>query len=112
MSRQVLLEIADVFETLFPNLFAYEFWRQFLFCQEFGMHPDDEHFFIITAVKNSDLTPVRQAFHAAPEVIVIQIIGRGRFERIHLAALRSEERRVGKECRYRGRRYEDRKKIR
>src|SRR2546430_7223984 len=30
------LEIADVFETLFPNLFAYEFWRQFLLRQEFG----------------------------------------------------------------------------
>jgi hypothetical protein len=52
------------------------------------MHPDDEHLFIITAVKNSDLTPVRQAFHAAPEIIMIQIIRRRRFERIHLAALR------------------------
>src|SRR6476469_9134355 len=85
--RQILLEIADVFEPLFPNPFAYEFWRQLLLCQEFGMDPYDEHFFIITAIKNSNVAPIRQVFHAAPEVIVIQIFVRGRFERIDLAAL-------------------------
>gem|GEM_PF-3291449 len=37
--RDVSLEIADVFETLFPNLFAYKLWRQLLFCQKFGMPP-------------------------------------------------------------------------
>jgi len=41
----------------------------------FGMHPDDEHFFVITAIKNSNVSPVRQAFHAAPEIIVIEILG-------------------------------------
>ena len=85
--RQILLEIADVFETLFPNIFTYEVWRQLLFRQKFGMDPDDKHLFIITAIENSDLTPVRQTFHAAPEIIMVQILARRRFERIYLAAL-------------------------
>ena len=73
--RQILLEIPDVFEPLFPNLFAYKFWRHLLLCQEFGMNPDDEHFFIVTAVKDSDVAAIRQVFHAPPEVIVIQVLG-------------------------------------
>src|SRR5205814_7868183 len=68
---QVLLEVTNVLEPILPNLFAYEFWRQLLLCQKLVMHPDDEHFFIITAVKNSNLTPVRQGFHAASKVSVI-----------------------------------------
>src|SRR4029450_11331070 len=85
--RQVSLEIAYVFETLFPNLFADQSWRQFLLRQKFGMHPDDEHLFIITTIKDSDLTTIRQALHASPEIIVVQVLARGRFEGIHLATL-------------------------
>src|SRR2546430_16144228 len=88
VSRQILLEIADVFETILPNFFANKLWRQFLFCQKFGMDSDDEHFFVVTAIEDSNVTPVWQTFHASPEIIVIQIFGRGRFEGIHLATLR------------------------
>ena len=88
ISRQILLEVADVFETILPNVFAGQFWRQFLLCQKFGMHPDNEQFFVITAIKDSDVPPVWQTFHASPEIIVIQIFAGGRFERIHFTALR------------------------
>ena len=73
--RQILLEIADVFETLFPNVFAYESRRQLLFCQEFGMHPYHQHLLIVTAIKDANLTAIRQVFHAPPKIIVIQIFG-------------------------------------
>src|SRR5205807_5558331 len=79
--RLVLLEIANIFKPFFPNLFACQFGRQLLFRQKFGMHPDDEHFFVITAIKNSDVSTIWQAFHAAPEIIVIKIIGRGGLDR-------------------------------
>src|SRR6266436_6475549 len=85
---QVFLDVANVFKTLFPNLFADKSWRQFLLRQKFGMHPNDEHLFIITAIKDSDVSPVRQTFHASPEIIMVEILARGRFEGIYLATLR------------------------
>src|SRR4029453_10556123 len=88
VSRQILLEVTNVFEALFPNLFAYELWRQLLLCQKVRMNSDDEHLFIVTTIKNSNVTPIRQAFHAVPEIIMIEILARGRFERIPLTALR------------------------
>src|ERR1700757_37316 len=88
ISRQILFEVANVFETFLPDLFADQFWRQLLLRQEFRMHPDDEHFFVIAAIKNSDVSPVRKTFHASPEIIVVQIFTRRRLERIHLATLR------------------------
>jgi len=40
------------------------------------MNPDDEHFFIVTAIKDSNLASIREVFHAAPEIIVIKVLGR------------------------------------
>src|SRR5215469_9367664 len=87
ISCQVLLKISNVFETLFPNVFAHEARRQFLFCQKFGMHANDEYLLVVTAVKNSDVAAVRKVFHAAPEIIVVQILGRRRLEGIDLTTL-------------------------
>src|SRR5262249_44357879 len=86
--RQILFKIADVFETMFPNLLTYEFWRQLLPRHEFRMHADDEHLFVVTAIKDSNVSAVRQTFHAPPEVIMIQVLCRWRFERIDLTSLR------------------------
>src|SRR5947207_2019993 len=36
------------------------------------MHPYDQQFFVIAPIKNSDVSPVRQTFHASPEVIVVR----------------------------------------
>ena len=35
------------------------------------MHPDNEDFFVIAAIEDSNVTPVWQTFHAAPEIIVV-----------------------------------------
>src|SRR5258707_10299870 len=88
ISCQVLFEVANIFEALRPNLFADEFRGQFLFPQEFRVHPDNEHLLIITTIEDSDMSAIRQAFHTTPEIIVIEILGQGRFERIDLAPLR------------------------
>jgi hypothetical protein len=87
VSRQILLEIANVFKTFFPNLLVYELRRHFLLREEFGMHPDDEHLFIVTAIKDSNVSPVGQAFHASPEIIMVEVLARWRFEGIHFATL-------------------------
>jgi hypothetical protein len=52
------------------------------------MHPDNKQLLIITAIENANVTSIGKTFHATPQVIVIEIFGRGRFERIHLASLR------------------------
>ena len=80
---EVLVEIADVSSNRSSQIFCLP--GQLLFCQEFRMHPHDEHLFI-AAIKGSTGRDW-QVFHAAPEVIVIQVLGRGRFKRIDLAAL-------------------------
>src|SRR4030095_11673107 len=87
ISCEVLFEIADVFVAIFPNFFANQFWRQFLLRQKFGMHPDDEHLFVVTAIENSYLSPVRETFHAPPEIIMVEVLVRWRFEGIYLATL-------------------------
>src|SRR4030095_2433935 len=52
------------------------------------MHPDHKYLFVVTPIKDSDVSPVRQTFHAPPEIIVVEIFRRRRLERIDLAALR------------------------
>src|ERR1700752_3412907 len=52
------------------------------------MHPDAERFLLIAAIEDPDVPAVGQALHAAPEVIVVEILGGRRFEGMDLAALR------------------------
>ena len=52
------------------------------------MHPHNEHLFVVTPVEDSDLAAIRHALQAAPQIIVIELVRRGRFEGIHLATLR------------------------
>src|SRR5579863_2334180 len=56
------------------------------------MDADDQHFFVIRAVENSDVAALREAFGGPPQVIVIQVFWRGRLEGIDLAALRIHSR--------------------
>ena len=56
------------------------------------MHPDNQHLLIITTIKDSDVSAIGQTFHTAPEIIVIKILSRGRFERVDLAGLRIHSR--------------------
>ncbi len=73
---QVIFPVANVFETLFPNIFVvFHRVRQLLALQNSGMYADDEHLFVMRAVKYADATPRWQHFLRAPEVIVVELLG-------------------------------------
>src|SRR6266446_4800603 len=84
---EILFEIADVLETLGPDVFPNQLRRNSLLCQKAGMHTNDEHFFVVTAIEDSDLPAIRQAFHATPEIIVIELLGGRGFKGKDLATL-------------------------
>ena len=52
------------------------------------MHPHHQGLLVVTAVENADVAPIGQHFHAPPQIIVVQLLRRGRLEREYLAALR------------------------
>ena len=52
------------------------------------MHTDDEGFLVIAAVENADMPTIRQALRAAPQIIVVEVLGGGRLEGRNLSALR------------------------
>ncbi len=52
------------------------------------MDADDEDFFVVAAIENADAAALWNAFVSAPQVVVIELLVAGRFERKNLAALR------------------------
>ena len=52
------------------------------------MDPDDQHLFVVRAVENADAAALGQAFHVAPQIVVVQFFRGGSLEGINLAALR------------------------
>ena len=58
------------------------------FLQQLGMHAHHQHLLVVGAVEDADVAALRQAARAAPQIIVVEFLGRRRFEGEHLAALR------------------------
>ena len=56
------------------------------------MHFHDQHFFVVRTVEDADPAAFRQAHHAAPEKVVIELFVRGLLEAVDLAALRIDAR--------------------
>src|SRR6476661_5929756 len=81
--------IAQSYECLqnVPNSLSYELRRELLFREKGRMHPDDQHFFVVAAIENANVSAIWQTLHAAPQIIVVEIVTRRRFERIDLATL-------------------------
>jgi hypothetical protein len=52
------------------------------------MHADDERFLVVAAIENADAPAFRHAFHATPQVIVVEVFGGWRLEGEDFAALR------------------------
>jgi hypothetical protein len=75
VAGQVLLKVANVLKTFFPDVFRDQFGGQLLLFEELGMHPYDQRFFVIAAIKNSYVPSIRQDLHAPPQIIVIEIFG-------------------------------------
>src|SRR5689334_21398342 len=85
---EIALEAPDALETLVPEVFGYKRGRNLLFSEELGMDTNDECFFVITAIEDANVAPIGQALHGTPEIVVIELLGRRRFEGINLTSLR------------------------
>ena len=57
-----------------------------------GWYAHHEHLFVVRAVEDADAAALRQALHGAPEIVVVEIGGGRRLERVDLAALRVDPR--------------------
>jgi hypothetical protein len=52
------------------------------------MNADDQHLFVVRTVEDADAAARRQRLRRAPQVIVIQLLGRGLLERVDVRPLR------------------------
>ena len=52
------------------------------------MHAHHEHLLVVRAVEDGDLAALRETLRVAPEVIVIELLGRGHLEAVNGDALR------------------------
>ena len=80
VARQVVFEIADVFVALLPEVLSEEHARELLFFDELRMHTDHEHFLVVRTVEYADAAAVGQDLHAAPEVVVVEVLAGWGFE--------------------------------
>ena len=62
--------------------------RQLLLREELRVHADDERLLVVAAIEDPDAAALRQALHAAPQVVVVEVLAARRLEREDLAALR------------------------
>src|ERR1041384_1841842 len=87
---KMALQIVDGAETPVPDILfgMLAGKRQVFLFQYRGMHPGDQHFFIVRAIENADLAALRQIAGGAPEKIMRQLLGAGMLEAEDLAALR------------------------
>ena len=82
------LERANVLETVVPDVFGHAFLRDFLPREKLRMHAHDERFLVITAIKNTDASALRERFHATPEIIMIEVFACRCFKGENLTSLR------------------------
>jgi hypothetical protein len=78
VAAEIAFEIADVFVTILKSVFPDQLRWELLSLEVFAVNANDECFLVVTAVKDADAATLRQALDAAPEVIVIEIVARGR----------------------------------
>ena len=88
VARHVFFDVSDVLEPLVPDRRRNQLGRQALGVQKLLVHAHGEHFLVIGAVEYADAPALGQVLHATPQEVVVQLLGRGRLEGKHLAALR------------------------
>src|SRR5512134_2104582 len=92
VAGEVALEVADVLEALAPDALAYQLLRQLLPCQQRLVDSHHQNLLVVGAVEDANAPALGQMLHAAPQVIVVEVLRRGRLERCHLHALRVDAR--------------------
>ena len=71
--RQMFFMVSYRLVALLPQLIEINLIWQPLCVEEFRVDTNDQNFFIITSIENSDPASLRQAFCCAPQKIVIQL---------------------------------------
>jgi hypothetical protein len=71
---EVILEMRDVRETLFPNLFANQFWGQLLPLQDLLVHTHNENLFVVRPVEDADPSALGEAPHISSHKVVIEVL--------------------------------------
>src|SRR5262245_23101839 len=87
LPSEIILEVRNVEESLIPDAFAHERWRQLLSLQNMLMHAHHEDLFVVRSVENPDSSPLGQALDVTPEKVMIEVLPRWLLERENLAAL-------------------------
>ncbi len=89
VSVKVLLEIDNGAVALLPEGFlVLHFIRQALVEEQFRMHPDHQHFFVVGAIEDPYFAAFRKPAGGAPEKIMLQFLSARLFEAGNVAALR------------------------
>src|SRR5262245_5234152 len=90
--REVALERGDVLHALVPDRLRDAARRQALLLEELGVDAHRHHLLVVGAVEDADAPALRQRARGAPQEVVVELLGRGRLEREHLAAGRVDAR--------------------
>jgi hypothetical protein len=85
---EVALEAVDVLEALVPHVLRDELRRQPLRAQQVLVDAHDQDLLVPRAVEDADPPALRQVPRVAPEEVVVELLGRRRFEGRDLAARR------------------------
>src|SRR4029453_8506587 len=71
-----------------PDGLVAELRRELLLLEELGVHSHDEDLLVVRTVEDPDAAALGKELHAAPQVVVVEILRGRRLEGVHLAALR------------------------
>jgi hypothetical protein len=84
---EVALEGVDVFVALLPDVLGDEAVGKLLRAKKWGMHADGEHFFVVRTVEDTNFAAFGNGFVDTPQVVAVQLLRAGRFERVDFASL-------------------------
>ena len=86
--RQVALPVVDLAEAALPDARALELRRDLLAGQDLRVDPDDQDLLVVGAIEDADVAAFGQLLRVAPQVVVVEVLGRGDLEAADLDALR------------------------
>ena len=84
---QVVLPVVDLAEAPVPDAAVLELGRDLLAGEDLGVDPDDEDLLVVGAVEDADVAALGQLLRVAPQVVVVEVLGRGDLEAADLDAL-------------------------
>ena len=74
---QVVLPVVDLAEAPVPDAAVLELGRDLLAREDLRVDPDDQDLLVVGAVEDADVAALRQLLRVAPQVVVVEVLGRG-----------------------------------